>query len=115
VPGTRYVLLLPPSSLSPTYPSLLSGGVPGSLDVSYFVPKKNRRANMCLFFSFQQSIPQTRAHFQNIVLGIAEWDRDVVWREEWEVEESAGVGSPRSAKGKEKDRGKRRVSSGVGG
>jgi hypothetical protein len=60
---------------------------------------------MCLFFSFQQSIPQTRAHFQNIVLGIAEWDRDVVWREEWEVEESAGVGSPRSAQGKEKDRG----------
>jgi hypothetical protein len=41
---------------------------------------------------------------------------DVEWREEWEVyqgEERMG-GSPRSAKGKERERsGKRRVSSGV--
>jgi hypothetical protein len=65
-----------------------------------------------------QSMPQTRQHFQNIVLGIEEFDEDVAWREEWEVEERmmGTVGSsPRSAKGKEreKERGKRRVSSGL--
>jgi hypothetical protein len=42
----------------------------------------------------------------------------VAWKEEWEVQgEERGVGSPRSAKGKdrerERERGKRRVSSGV--
>jgi hypothetical protein len=60
-----------------------------------------------------QSIPQTRQHFQNIVLGIEEVDADVAWREEWEVEERerSALASPRSAKGKERE--KRRVSSGV--
>lgn len=62
-----------------------------------------------------QSIPQTRHHFQNVVLGIEEFEKDVVWREEWEVEGMGtvrGGGSPRSAKGKERE--KRRVSSGLG-
>jgi hypothetical protein len=62
-----------------------------------------------------QSIPQTRQHFQNIVLGIDDADADVAWREEWEVEERererSVVASPRSAKGKERE--KRRVSLGV--
>jgi hypothetical protein len=47
------------------------------------------------------------------VLGIEEVDADVAWREEWEVEERerSALASPRSAKGKERE--KRRVSSGV--
>jgi hypothetical protein len=63
-----------------------------------------------------QSLPQTRHHFTNIVLGIEEFEEDVAWKEEWEVQgEERGVGSPRSATGKERERerGKRRVSSGV--
>lgn len=47
------------------------------------------------------------------MLGIEEFDEDVAWKEEWDVVEERSVGSPRSAKGKEKERGKRRVSSGV--
>jgi hypothetical protein len=64
-----------------------------------------------------QSIPQTRQYYENIVLGIEDQGK-VEWCEEWE-EESAwvGVASPRSAKGKEKERerGKKRVSSGQSG
>lgn len=55
------------------------------------------------------------------MLGIAEMEDDVVWREEWEggdVRREGGVASPaRSGKGKEKERekGKKRVSLGYGG
>jgi hypothetical protein len=79
-----------------------------------------RRAD---FFLYEQSIPQTRHHFTNILLGIEEDSEHVEWREEWEVAADKSMvpgvgGSPRSAKGKErereKERGKRRVSSGVG-
>ncbi|KAF2829852.1 hypothetical protein CC86DRAFT_367773 [Ophiobolus disseminans] len=60
-----------------------------------------------------ESIPQTRQYFQNIVWGFEEDESGVVWREEWDGE-GVGVGSPRSAKGKEKERerGKKRVGSG---
>ncbi|KAL6710806.1 hypothetical protein ACN47E_007863 [Coniothyrium glycines] len=62
-----------------------------------------------------ESIPQTRRHYQNVLLGLLNTD-EVVWREEWEVEtetQGPGVGSPaRSGKGKERDKGKKRVSSG---
>jgi hypothetical protein len=52
------------------------------------------------------------------VVGIEEFDKDIAWREEWEVEdrERGMMGSPRSAKGKERERAsgsKRRVSSGI--
>jgi hypothetical protein len=63
----------------------------------------------------EQSIPQTRQHYQNIVLGIA-LAEDVVWREEWEMDGARGaVTSPRSAKGKERERerARKRVSSGA--
>ncbi|KAH7075558.1 hypothetical protein BKA63DRAFT_511763 [Paraphoma chrysanthemicola] len=69
-----------------------------------------------------ESIPQTRHHYRNIVLGIADEDEDVVWKEEWEVEgvQGQGVTSPRSVgKGKERERERerrgKRVSSGTGG
>ncbi|RYN86224.1 hypothetical protein AA0120_g8275 [Alternaria tenuissima] len=74
-----------------------------------------------------ESIPQTRAHYRNVVLGLTKWEKDAVaWRDEWEVEGSGGGsaegqsmagGSPaRSAKGKERDIAKmrKRVSSGQG-
>lgn len=50
----------------------------------------------------------------NIVLGIDQAE-DVVWREEWEVEGVRAVASPRSAKGKEKERerAKKRIGSGA--
>lgn len=70
-----------------------------------------------------QSVAQTRHHFQNIQLGLP--SEDVILKEEYEVpseqrvkRDDAGAtvygsparGSPiRSAKGKEKDKGKRRV------
>tara|TARA_R110002003_G_scaffold41_14_gene2951 strand:+ start:12110 stop:12310 length:201 start_codon:yes stop_codon:yes gene_type:complete len=61
----------------------------------------------------EQSIPQTRQHYQNIVLGIAPAE-DAVWREEWEMDGARGaVTSPRSAKGKERERARKRVSSGA--
>lgn len=63
----------------------------------------------------QQSISQTRHHFENLVRGIEDLEGDVLWKEEWEVGDKergvVGVGSPRSVKGKERE--KRRVSSGV--
>ncbi|KAF2036366.1 hypothetical protein EK21DRAFT_49581, partial [Setomelanomma holmii] len=67
-----------------------------------------------------ESIPQTRAHFQRIVLGISADNEDVAWKEEWEVDDAGrdrgGVASPRSAKGKEKEsqraKGGKRVGSG---
>ncbi|KAH7090585.1 hypothetical protein FB567DRAFT_520182 [Paraphoma chrysanthemicola] len=69
-----------------------------------------------------ESIPQTRHHYRNIVLGIANEDEDVVWKEEWEVDGMQGqaVTSPRSVgKGKERERERerrgKRVSSGTGG
>jgi hypothetical protein len=70
----------------------------------------------------KQSIPQTRAYYRNIVLGLEQ--PPVVWKDEWEVAGSAsaegqggviGSASPaRSSKGKERDIGKmrKRVSSG---
>ena len=62
-----------------------------------------------------QSIPQTRQYYENIVLGIEDHGK-VEWCEEWEDESAwVGVASPRSAKGKEKERGKKRVSSGQSG
>ncbi|KAH4409017.1 hypothetical protein HBH92_139020 [Parastagonospora nodorum] len=58
-----------------------------------------------------ESVPQTRTHFRNIVLGIEE-RADVVWREEWELEKDAVGASPRG-KERERDKGKRRVVSGT--
>lgn len=61
-----------------------------------------------------ESIPQTRHYYQNIVLGLKN-DRDVQWREEWEMaaqEKRGELASPaRSGKGKERERVKKRVSS----
>ena len=64
------------------------------------------RTNGC-----EQSIPQTRQYYQNIVLGLGN-GRDVAWREEWEVlslqERGAEMmGSPaQGAKGKEREKAK---------
>lgn len=75
-----------------------------------------------------ESIPQTRRHYQNIVLGLPQDPQEpVAWREEWEVLDSErvdiGIGmgaSPArssSGKGKERerdkdrDKGKKRMSS----
>jgi len=58
-----------------------------------------------------ESIPQTRQYYQNIVLGLGN-GRDVAWREEWEVpslqERGAEMmGSPaQGAKGKEREKAK---------
>ncbi|KAJ4297732.1 [Pyruvate dehydrogenase (acetyl-transferring)] kinase isozyme 2 [Kalmusia sp. IMI 367209] len=69
-----------------------------------------------------ESVAQTRQHFQNIMLGLS--DEEVVWKEEYEVPleqrvkrkdggDAALEGSPaqsaRSVKGKEKEMGKKRV------
>ncbi|KAI4695406.1 uncharacterized protein J4E84_002032 [Alternaria hordeiaustralica] len=72
-----------------------------------------------------ESVPQTRAFYRNIVLGLSQPDAD--WKDEWEVQGTgsgaaegqvmAGSGSPaRSGKGKERDIAKmrKRVSSGQG-
>ncbi|KAF1917057.1 hypothetical protein BDU57DRAFT_595558 [Ampelomyces quisqualis] len=69
--------------------------------------------------SREESIAQTRHYFENVVRGIEDREGGVVWREEWEVEDGdkerggMGVGSasPRSVKGKERER--RRVGFGV--
>ncbi|KAF1966218.1 hypothetical protein BU23DRAFT_560385 [Bimuria novae-zelandiae CBS 107.79] len=66
----------------------------------------------------RESVAETRKHYQNVQFGLP--DEDVVWKEEYEIpleqrvkrDELGNVvhGSPaRSAKGKEKDKGKRRV------
>jgi hypothetical protein len=66
-------------------------------------------------FCVIQSIPQTRSHYRNIVLGLSDLeDADLVWQDEWEVvSATGGAASPaRSAKGKERDglKGKKRES-----
>ncbi|KAF1943120.1 hypothetical protein EJ02DRAFT_453640 [Clathrospora elynae] len=69
-----------------------------------------------------ESIPQTRHHYLNIVLGLTPDPEDIAWRDEWEVPlvgragggERSTVASPaRSAKGKEREiaRVKKRISS----
>ncbi|KAI8934851.1 hypothetical protein NX059_008530 [Plenodomus lindquistii] len=70
---------------------------------------------MLLWFAAarNESVPQTRQYYLNIVLGL-ENNAKVEWREEWElpVQEKEVMASPaRGAKGKEKERAKRRVSS----
>ncbi|CBX93100.1 predicted protein [Plenodomus lingam JN3] len=62
-----------------------------------------------------ESIPQTRHYYQNIVLGLKN-EGHVEWREEWELplQERGGgeLASPtRSGQGKERERVKKRVSS----
>ncbi|KAL7773468.1 hypothetical protein CFE70_003432 [Pyrenophora teres f. teres 0-1] len=86
---------------------------------------------MWIAASRNESIPQTRAHYRNIVLGLTQWeDANIAWHDEWDApsglqEGSGGAGaegqgasgSPaRSAKGKEREiaRMKKRVSSGQG-
>ncbi|KAF2873097.1 hypothetical protein BDV95DRAFT_541873 [Massariosphaeria phaeospora] len=68
-----------------------------------------------------EGLSQTRQHFQNLVLGLQVPDRDVLWREEWEIPvqqrgEGAAASPARSGKGRDRDKererkGKKRVSS----
>ncbi|KAI2484145.1 hypothetical protein Ptr902_03085 [Pyrenophora tritici-repentis] len=84
---------------------------------------------MWIAASRNESIPQTRAHYRNIVFGLTQWeDANIAWHDEWDApsglrEGSGGAGaegqgasgSPaRNAKGKEREitRMKKRVSLG---
>ncbi|KAF2257044.1 hypothetical protein BU26DRAFT_513767 [Trematosphaeria pertusa] len=70
-----------------------------------------------------ESLSQTRHHFQNVVLGV-DRDDDIQWLEEWEVPPErrvrkdgedtvmgggSGSSPARSAKGKEREKGKRKA------
>ncbi|KAF2190640.1 hypothetical protein K469DRAFT_721540 [Zopfia rhizophila CBS 207.26] len=62
-----------------------------------------------------ESLSQTRRHFQYIVWGIEEEEGDVAWREEWEVpvgdrvkDGNEAASSSSDGSGKSKDKGKRR-------
>ncbi|KAI4625560.1 hypothetical protein J4E80_002692 [Alternaria sp. BMP 0032] len=83
------------------------------------------RGDRLLIRGWIQSVPQTRAFYRNIVLGLEQPPAD--WNDEWEVQgtgsgaaegqSTIGSGSPaRSGKGKERDIAKmrKRVSSGQG-
>ncbi|CAO2651266.1 Nn.00g095630.m01.CDS01 [Neocucurbitaria sp. VM-36] len=99
---------------------------PGSKGVESYEQRQRRDEAACILESTEmliwyaaarnESIPQTRHYYQNIVLGVTD-NEDAAWREEWEVSteerEREFVPSPaRSGKGKEKV--KKRVSIGRG-